>query len=106
MVGNKGHTVAVHECIDTHVFSFEETCTVLERVICSVFLVEGMNKACDEVYGYMGQFRVVDYLGYLDPFSLRYHRVGWTACLAFVLAYTGSIMDGGICTASIFHSVL
>lgn len=65
-----------------------------------------MNKACDEVYGYMGRFRVVDYLGYLDPFSLRYHRVGWTACLASALLYIGSIMNRGICPASILHSVL
>jgi len=98
--------VAAHECIDTHVFSFEDTCNVLERVILLVFLVEGMKQAWDEVYGYTGRFRVVDYFGYLDPSSLRYPTVGWIACLAFALLYIGSHMDKGISTASGFHSVL
>lgn len=40
MVDNKRHIVAVHECTDTHVFSFEETCNILERVIWLVSLVE------------------------------------------------------------------
>jgi len=37
--------VAAHECIDTHVFSFEDTRNVLERVILLVFLIEGMKQA-------------------------------------------------------------
>ena len=54
MVDNQRQIVAAHECIDTHVFSFEDTRNVLERVVLLVFLVEGMEQAWDEVYGYMG----------------------------------------------------
>lgn len=72
-----------------------------------MFLVEGTNKAYDEVYGYMGRLREVDYFGYLDPSSLRFDIPQLIGHCVWPLPSLHRLdKDRGICTASALHSIL